>query len=73
MLADSSLKDKFIVATKANPFPGYNVSLRPESVRAQMAASLDALKAPSCDIYYLHAPDIHTPIEATLEGAVARP
>jgi hypothetical protein len=28
---------RFIIASKANPFPAYDQSLRPESVRAQVA------------------------------------
>ena len=57
---------RFTIASKANPFPLYDKSLTAESVRTQMAATLAALRQPSVDIYYLHAPDIHTPIEETL-------
>jgi aryl-alcohol dehydrogenase-like predicted oxidoreductase len=59
---------RFTIASKANAFPLYNKSLSAESVRGQMASTLAALRAPSVDIYYLHAPDIHTPIEETLAG-----
>lgn len=59
---------RLIVASKVNPFPTYGESLTPESVRAQAAASLAALDATSVDILYLHAPDVLTPIEVTLEG-----
>jgi hypothetical protein len=60
---------RFIVASKVNPFPTYGESLTPESVKAQAAAILESLKMPKVDILYLHAPDIHTPVEATLAGA----
>jgi aryl-alcohol dehydrogenase-like predicted oxidoreductase len=56
------------VASKVNPFPSYGESLTPESVKAQAAAILESLKTPKVDILYLHAPDIHNPIEATLAG-----
>lgn len=55
--------------SKVNPFPTYGESLTPESVRAQWALTSAALGVSSVDILYLHAPDITTPIEDTLEGA----
>ena len=53
-----------VTATKANPFNGE--SLSPEGVRAQLEASLAAMKKESCEIFYLHAPDPDVPIEDTL-------
>lgn len=65
---EPELRARYIVATKVNPFPGYNDDLTPDNVRAQSAACLDALRCDSTDILYLHAPDVNTPIEATLEA-----
>mmetsp|Transcript_1634 Transcript_1634/g.2466 ORF Transcript_1634/g.2466 Transcript_1634/m.2466 type:complete len:530 (+) Transcript_1634:189-1778(+) len=62
------LKKRFYIATKANPFKGYNESLRPESVAAQVEASLKAMRVESVDLLYLHAPDHSTSIEVTLEA-----
>lgn len=39
-----------------------------DNVHAQAKAIREALKTECVDILYLHAPDIHTPIEATLEA-----
>ena len=68
--SDSSpyLRERFYIATKANPFKGYNDNLRPENVIAQLEESLVALGHSSVDLFYLHAPDINTPIEATLQA-----
>lgn len=67
---DSSLEESVVsklrFSSKANAFADYNKSLAPESVREQSDAILTALQLPSTDIFYLHAPDIHTPIEDTL-------
>lgn len=53
-------------ASKANPFPEYNKSLSPDSLCDQSDAILAALKVDCLDIFYLHAPDVTTPIEDTL-------
>ncbi|GBG31774.1 Adenylate kinase [Hondaea fermentalgiana] len=66
-----ALADNFMVATKANPFPGAGENLRPESVKAQLEDSLRALRLDSVDVFYLHAPDHSTKIEATLEAVQA--
>ena len=47
----------FSIATKANPFPGYDKSLSPASVDRQMTESLKAMGKEQVDIFYLHAPD----------------
>ena len=39
-----------------------------EDVVKQLDDSLDALRVPSCDIFYLHFPCHETPIEDTLKG-----
>lgn len=62
----ASLRVKCSLATKANPFSGYNHNLRPENVIKQLDESLQALKRPSVDIFYLHAPDHLTDIRSTL-------
>lgn len=62
-------RERLIVATKANPWgPG---GLRPERVAEQVETSLRRLKADSVDLLYLHAPDLKTPIEATLDACFA--
>jgi aflatoxin B1 aldehyde reductase len=59
----------FEVSSKANPFPTHNKVLTAESVKAQLAASLKALRTDQIALFYLHAPDKSTPLEETL-GAV---
>ncbi len=54
------------LATKANPW--VEAGLRPESVRHQLETSLQRLQTESVDLFYLHSPDLNTPIEATLEA-----
>ena len=55
---------KLAIATKANP----RLSLAKNSVLAQMKDSMTALKADTCDLYYLHSPDANAKIEDTLEA-----
>lgn len=62
----SIIAKNYMLATKANPFKGAGESLRPESVRAQLEASLQALRVECVDVFYLHAPDHDTKIEVTL-------
>jgi aflatoxin B1 aldehyde reductase len=59
-------RGKVYLATKANPFG--DGSLRPESIVLQVETSLRRLKADSVDLLYLHAPDLKTRIEVTLEA-----
>jgi aflatoxin B1 aldehyde reductase len=59
-------RSKVYLATKVNPFDGGN--LRPESIAKQLEASLRRLRTDSVDLLYLHAPDLKTPIEVTLEA-----
>lgn len=56
----------FSIATKINPFPGFDKSLSSKSVHTQLNASLSALGHTSVDILYLHAPDPNTPVLETL-------
>ena len=55
----------FEIATKANPWSGDG--LKPDEVEMQLNTSLDRLKKDQIDLFYLHAPDLDTPIEDTLE------
>jgi len=59
-------RSKVYLATKVNPFDGGN--LRPENIAKQLETSLRRLRTDSIDLLYLHAPDVKTPIEVTLEA-----
>ncbi|KAK2861934.1 hypothetical protein Q5P01_001467 [Channa striata] len=54
------------IGTKANPWDGK--TLKPESVRSQLATSLQRLQTDCVDLFYLHAPDHQTPIQETLRA-----
>lgn len=62
-----------LVASKVGlaPVGGRPEGLAPDVVVAACEASLRRLGRDTIDVYYLHAPDPHTPIEETLD-AVAR-
>lgn len=59
-----AVSGRLILATKANPWAGGG--LNPESVREQLETSLRRLRREAVDIFYLHAPDLNTPISVTL-------
>jgi aflatoxin B1 aldehyde reductase len=68
---------KVTVATKANPWPGGNMTstageggLSPRELRKQVEQSVASLSPVTIDLLYLHAPDAATPIEDTLEELV---
>ncbi|KAI9316046.1 NADP-dependent oxidoreductase domain-containing protein [Dichotomocladium elegans] len=64
VLADLRVADKFKIATKVAPRePGAH---KPDRLKAIFQTSLDTLQVDKVDIFYLHAPDHHTPIEETL-------
>ena len=70
-----SLLDTMHIATKANPWPGGNMTssaglggLKPESLVEQVEGSTASLAPGKVDLLYLHAPDGDTPIEVTLES-----
>ena len=59
-------RSKIYLATKAHPLGGGG--LGPESIVKQVNTSLRRLKTDHVDLFYLHAPDLKTPIEATLRA-----
>jgi len=54
------------IATKAHPTK--DEGLRPECVRRQLQTSLERLNTDHVDLFYLHSPDLTTPIQDTLEA-----
>ncbi|XP_029007999.1 aflatoxin B1 aldehyde reductase member 3 [Betta splendens] len=66
VLGGMNLPRTVSIATKANPWEGK--TLRPESVRSQLETSLQRLNTDCVDLFYLHAPDHHTPIQDTLRA-----
>jgi aflatoxin B1 aldehyde reductase len=65
------LREKTTIASKVNPFPGFDESLEPDSVNTQVDAILAALKTECIDLLYLHAPDANNKIEPTLDAVNA--
>ena len=66
-------RDKVVLASKGGMAPVDGVKTidgRPETLRAQVDASLARLGVDFIDLYYLHRPDKDTPIEYTV-GAMA--
>lgn len=57
-------RQQLFLATKANPW--IEGGLSPASLRRQLETSLRSLQTETVDLFYLHAPDPKTPIEATL-------
>uniref|UniRef100_A0A4W2DB94 NADP-dependent oxidoreductase domain-containing protein n=1 Tax=Bos indicus x Bos taurus TaxID=30522 RepID=A0A4W2DB94_BOBOX len=57
---------KVKIATKANPLE--ENSLKPDSLRSQLETSLQRLRCPCVDLFYLHLPDHGTPVEETLRA-----
>jgi len=65
-LSESGALHGLQIAGKANPWE--HGGLTPESVRLQLDTSLKRLNAKSIDLFYLHAPDLNTPIVDTLQA-----
>jgi aflatoxin B1 aldehyde reductase len=61
------LREQTTIASKVNPFPGFDESFTPESVSQQVDKILAALQIDCIDLLYLHAPDTKNPIEPTLD------
>jgi aflatoxin B1 aldehyde reductase len=59
-------RDSYSIATKAAP--QVKGSLRPEAVEEQLVTSLKRLGLDYVDIFYLHMPDLTTPVELTLQA-----
>jgi aflatoxin B1 aldehyde reductase len=59
-------RDSFSIATKVAP--RVKGSLRPEAVEEQLNTSLKRLDLDYVDIFYLHMPDLTTPVELTLQA-----
>ena len=59
-------RNTYSIATKAAP--RVKGSLRPEAVEEQLSTSLKRLGLEYVDIFYLHMPDLNTPIELTLQA-----
>jgi aflatoxin B1 aldehyde reductase len=64
-------EESVVVATKINPFKGFDEDLSAESCRRQCRASLEALGTKRVDILYLHAPCTKTRLEETLNAVKA--
>jgi len=66
-LRDEGAVDRDLpIAGKANPWG--SGGLTPESLGRQLETSLERLSSDALDLFYLHAPDLDTPIERTLES-----
>ena len=64
-MAARGLRHKMIIATKVGRCPG-RLGLAPNNIRAGAEASLKRLGVDRIDLYYAHADDPATPIEASL-------
>jgi aryl-alcohol dehydrogenase-like predicted oxidoreductase len=64
-MAARGLRNKMIIATKVGRCPG-RLGLAPNNIRAGAEASLKRLGVDRIDLYYAHADDPATPIEASL-------
>ncbi len=66
LLVDKSWADNIAIAGKANPKePG---GLSAVGIEKQLSTSLDRIKRQQFDLFYLHEPDLDTPIDETLEA-----
>ena len=65
-LNEAGTLNNLLIAGKANPWVDDGLSAA--SVRHQLETSLARLKTNSIDLFYLHAPDLDTPIIETLKA-----
>ena len=64
LLSQKSWADDITIAGKANPKePG---GLSADGIDMQLSTSLERLQRPNVDLFYLHQPDLDTPIDDTL-------
>lgn len=59
-------RDSLYIAGKVNPWNEHG--LKPEEINRQLETSLSRLDTDFIDLLYLHAPDLDTPVEQTLEA-----
>ena len=65
-LITPKLREQTYLATKAHP--SHNGGLSANSIIEQLETSLTRLKADYVDLFYLHSPDLNTPIKETLHA-----
>lgn len=65
-LIKHGLRDSLYIAGKVNPWS--EQGLKPEEIKRQLETSLKRLNTDYVDLLYLHAPDLDTPVEQTLEA-----
>ncbi len=65
-LLDPPMRASWSFATKAHPIKDEGLS--PRSVRHQLLTSLDRLNTDHAELFYLHSPDLSTPIRETLQA-----
>lgn len=58
-------RKEIFLASKVHPWN--DEGLKPEQVKKQLDATLQRLNTDHVDLLYLHSPDLHTPVEQTLE------
>lgn len=63
-LIEPQLRQRMHLATKAHPSRGSGLSA--DSIKHQLETSLNRLNTDCVDLFYLHSPDLNTPIEDTL-------
>lgn len=62
-LKESGARDRVLVATKVGMMPG---GLKPDSIRAAVAGSLDRLGVDTIDLYFAHKDDPDVPLDEVL-------
>lgn len=65
-LQETGALDQCLVAGKVNPL--VKDGLQPSAVDHQLLTSLERTRLSEFDLYYLHQPDLETPIEVTLRA-----
>ncbi|CAK4811839.1 unnamed protein product [Aphanomyces euteiches] len=59
-------REKFVIATKFGVLADFSISGHEETIRSQLADSLERLGTDYIDLYYMHRMDSKTPIEETM-------